>query len=166
MICLVSNGIVGLLRFRTDKLSLLISSLRFLQYVLSRSGARFSKVPKLFGRISGYIIHFVSSKRKRLEARNLAFILIFVPFITYEKTGFTELADRSFRNGFSGPESFRDFRETGARSLISRGSEGLINSHPFYGYVINLNSILEGFHNLMYKNQRALGQLEFSVFDQ
>ena len=32
--------------------------------------------------------------------------------------------------------------------------------------VINFNSILEGFHNLMYKSQRALGQLEFSVFDQ
>ena len=79
-------------------------------------GARFSKVPKLFGRISGYIIHFVSSKRKRFEARHFAFILIFIPFTTYEKTGFTELAGRSFRNGFSGPESFRDFRETGPRS--------------------------------------------------
>jgi len=82
-------------------------------------GACFSKVPKLFGRISGYIIHFVSSKRKRLEARNFAFILIFIPFTTYEKTGFTELAGRSFTNGFSGPESFRDFRETGPRCSIT-----------------------------------------------
>ena len=79
-------------------------------------GPRFLKVPKLFGRISGYIIHFVSSKRKRFEARHFAFILIFIPFTTYEKTGFTELAGRSFTNGFSGPESFRDFRETGPRS--------------------------------------------------
>ena len=35
-------------------------------------GARFSKVPKLFGRISGEIILFVSSKRRRIEARNFA----------------------------------------------------------------------------------------------
>ena len=73
--------------------------------LLPRPGARFSKVPKLFGRISGYIILFVSSKRKRLEARNFVFILIFIPFTTYEKTGFTELAGRSFTNGFSGPKS-------------------------------------------------------------
>ena len=53
-------------------------------------GACFSKVPKLFGRISGDIILFVSSKLRRLEARNLAVIFIFIPFITYEKTSFTE----------------------------------------------------------------------------
>ena len=77
------------------------------------AGARFSKVPKLFGRISGYIILFVSSERRRLGTRNFAFILIFIPFTTYEKTGFPELACRSFTNGFSGPKSFPDFRETG-----------------------------------------------------
>ena len=54
------------------------------------SGASFSKVPKLFGRISGDIILFVSSKRRRLEPRNFAIIFIFVPFTTYEKTSFTE----------------------------------------------------------------------------
>ena len=48
-----------------------------------RSGACFSKVPKLFGRISGDIILFVSSKRRRLEARNFAVIFIFIPFTTY-----------------------------------------------------------------------------------
>ena len=53
-------------------------------------GARFSKVPKLFGYISGDIILFVSSKRRRLEARNLAIIFISIPFTTYEKTSFTE----------------------------------------------------------------------------
>ena len=35
--------------------------------------ARFSKVPRLFGRISGDIILFVSSKRRRLEARNFSY---------------------------------------------------------------------------------------------
>ena len=42
-------------------------------------GALFSKVPKLFGRISDDIILFVSSKRRRLEARNLAVILNSIP---------------------------------------------------------------------------------------
>ena len=75
-------------------------------------GACFSKVPKLFGRISGGLILFVSSKWRRLEARNFAVILIVISFTTYEKTSFTELAGRSYTNGFSGPKSFRDFRET------------------------------------------------------
>ena len=65
-------------------------------------GARFSKVPRLFGRISGDIILFVSSKRRHLEARNVADIFIFIPFTTYKKTSFKESAGRSFTNGFSG----------------------------------------------------------------
>ena len=36
------------------------------------------------------IVLFVSSKRRRLEARNFAFILIFIPRTTNEKTSFTE----------------------------------------------------------------------------
>ena len=84
-----------------------------MEYPTWSPGACFSKVPKLFGRISGDIILFVSSKRRRLEARNFAVILIFIPFTTYEKTSFTEKAGRSFTNGFSGPKSSRDFRETG-----------------------------------------------------
>ena len=54
------------------------------------SGARFSKVPKLFGGISGDIILFVSSQLSRLEARNFLVIFIFIPFTTYEKISFTE----------------------------------------------------------------------------
>ena len=50
----------------------------------------FLKVPKLFGRILGDIISFVSSKRRRLESRNLTVILIFHPFAIQEKTSFTE----------------------------------------------------------------------------
>ena len=49
------------------------------------AGARFSKV------ISADIILFVSSRRRRLEARNFAVILIFVSFnIPYVTTSFTE----------------------------------------------------------------------------
>ena len=53
-------------------------------------GTRFSKSRELFGRISGDIILFESSKRRRLEARDFAAILICVLFITHEKTSFTE----------------------------------------------------------------------------
>ena len=59
-------------------------------FFVSGTGACFSKVPKLFGRISGDISLFVSSKRKRIQARNFAVIFIFIPFTTYEKTSFTE----------------------------------------------------------------------------
>ena len=54
-----------------------------------RPGACFSKVPKLFGRIPGDIILFVSSKRRRLEARNFAVIFTFIPFTSYKKISFT-----------------------------------------------------------------------------
>ena len=59
-------------------------------YMTIGPGACFSKVPKLFGHISGDIILYVSSKLRRLEARNFAAIFIFNPFTTYEKTSFTE----------------------------------------------------------------------------
>ena len=49
--------------------------------MLRATRACFSKVPKLFGRISGDIILFVSSKLRRLEARNFAVIFIVIPFI-------------------------------------------------------------------------------------
>ena len=44
-----------------------------------RTEARFTEVPKLFGHISGDIILFVSSKRRRLEARNFTVISISIP---------------------------------------------------------------------------------------
>ena len=48
------------------------------------------KSRNVFGSISGDIILFVSSKRRRLEARNFAVILIFIPFTTYEKNSSKE----------------------------------------------------------------------------
>ena len=81
-------------------------------YILG-PGARFSKVPRLFGRIAGDLVLFVINVPRRLEIRNFAPILIFISFTTYEKIRFKEWAGRSFTNGFSGPKSLRDFRETG-----------------------------------------------------
>ena len=48
--------------------------------------------------ILGHIILCVSSKRRRLEARNFAVILIFVPFTTYEKTSFIAEAGAAGRS--------------------------------------------------------------------
>ena len=84
----------------------------------AKPGTRFLKVPKLFGRVSGDIILFVSSKRRRLEAQNFAVCFSCFPFTTHEKTSPAELAVRSFTNGFSGPKSFRNFRETGHRVFL------------------------------------------------
>ena len=50
----------------------------------------FLESPETFRAYSGDIIFFVSSKRRRLEARNFALTCIFIPFTTYEKTSFTE----------------------------------------------------------------------------
>ena len=99
-----------------------------------RPGARFSKVPALFGRISGYI---VSSKPRCLEARNFALILILIPFTTYENPNFAESADRSFTNGFSGPKSLRDFPG------LPRGSIACKNAHSN----MHLGNALYKIHN-------------------
>ena len=48
-------------------------------------GGPFLESPETFRAYSGDIILFVSSKRRRLEARNFAVIFIFIPFTTYEK---------------------------------------------------------------------------------
>ena len=75
------------------------------------AGPRFSKVPKLFGRISVDIIRFVYSKRRPLEAGNFAVILLFIPFTTYEKTSFIELAGWSLTNGFRARKVFGTFEK-------------------------------------------------------
>ena len=110
--------------------------------VIQGPGACFSKDPKLFGRISGDIILLVSLKRRRLEARNFAVILDFIPFTTYEKTSFTEYAGRSFTNGFSGPKSFRKFRETAPRCALR---VKLLNSFPQPGFLPSLTEPREVF---------------------
>ena len=80
-----SNPISG-----SDYSEFTVDSLGMLPGEIFEPGARFSKVPNVFGTISGDMILFVSSKQRRLEARNFALILIFIPFTTYEKTSFTE----------------------------------------------------------------------------
>ena len=80
-------------------------------------------VSRKFRNVSGAFrvaILFVSSKRRRLKARNYAAILNFIPFVKYKKTSFTESSGRRFANSFSGPKlCFRDFRETGSRLVVT-----------------------------------------------
>ena len=110
------------------RLMSLISLAENLETPRTSSGACFSKVPKLFGCISGDIIVFVSSKRRRLEARNFAGIFYFYSLYNIWKTSFTEQAGRSFTNDFSGPKSSRDFRETGPRHGLWLDDEAIDDS--------------------------------------
>ena len=78
-------------------------------------GACFSKVPKLFGSLSGATIPFISSQRRGSKHSNFAILLIFLILKTCKKIIFSKQADCSLTNSFSGPKSSRDFRETGPR---------------------------------------------------
>ena len=75
------------------------------------SGACFSKVLKLLGRISDGIILFVSSQLRCLEAWNFAVIFIFIPFTTKRE-------DQLYRTSLNyewlfGPEKFSGLSRNG-----------------------------------------------------
>ena len=76
-------------------------------------GARFSKVPKLFGSVSGATIPFISSQRRGSKPSNFAILLVFLILKTCQKVSFSKQADCSLTTSFSGPKISRDFRETG-----------------------------------------------------
>ena len=76
-------------------------------------GACFSKVPKLFGPISGATTAFISSQRQGSKSSNFAILLVFLIFKTCKKISFSKQADCSLTTSSSGPKSSRDFRETG-----------------------------------------------------
>ena len=66
-------------------------------------------------------------KTKASQGMKLCSYFNFSPLCNiWKDTSFTEWASRSFRNGFPGPKSFRDFRETGHRLSISLGSVRVI----------------------------------------
>ena len=64
---------------KSKQFLLLTQGLSFRTTKTKTLGACLSKVPKLFELISGDIILFVSSKRRRLEARNFAIIFFLFP---------------------------------------------------------------------------------------
>ena len=67
---------------------------------------------------SGYIILFVSSKRRRLEPRNFAVILFCYSLYNIWKDQLHRISGSEFYEWLFGPEKFRDFRETGPRSYL------------------------------------------------
>ena len=89
-------------------------------------GARFSKVPKVFGPISGDIILFVSSKRRRLEARNFAVIFTFIPFTTYEKGQLYRISGSEFYEWLFGPEKFAGLSRNGPQGPVGKSPIKLI----------------------------------------
>ena len=76
-------------------------------------GTCISKVPKLFGPISGATIPSISSQRRGSKPPNFAILLVFLILKTCKKISFSKQADCSLTTSFSGPKSSRDFRETG-----------------------------------------------------
>ena len=89
--------------------------MRLLLLSLLGPGARFSKVPKLFGSISGATITFISSQRRGSKPSDFAILLVFLILKKCKKISFSKQADCSLTTSFSGPKSSRDFRETGPR---------------------------------------------------
>ena len=67
-----------------------------------------------FRRISGDIILFVSSKLRRLGARNFAVTFIFIPFITYERPALQNKQVGVYEWLF-GPEKFSGPSRNGSR---------------------------------------------------
>ena len=98
-------------------------------------GGRFSKVPKLDKPFSGVTIPFVSQERRGFKASNFTVILLFATLKKCQKIGFPKQAVVSFSNGFSGPKSFRDFRETGPWTTLSDNLYNLVllmNTRRFF----------------------------------
>ena len=85
-----------------------------------RPGARFSEVPRLFGRISGDIILFVSSKRRRLGARNFAKFLNFYSLYNMWTDQLYRVSRSEFHEWLFGPEKFSGFLRKGPKAFHRR----------------------------------------------
>ena len=81
------------------------------------TGPCFSKVPKLFGPISGATIPFISPQHRGSKPSNFAILFLFLILKTSWKISFSKQVDCSLTSGFSRPKSSQDFRETGPTPL-------------------------------------------------
>ena len=84
----------------TSDVTLFITSLAYQS--AHKPEACFSKVPKLFGPISGGTIPFISSQRRGSKPSNIAILLVFLSLKTRYKIIFSKQADCSLTTGFSG----------------------------------------------------------------
>ena len=85
----------------------------------SRPGACFSKVPKLFGRISSDIILFVSSKRRRLEAL-IGSYFYFNSLYNIGKDQLYRMSRSEFYEWLFGPEKFSGLSRNGLLGPVSQ----------------------------------------------
>ena len=92
--------------------------------MLLGSGARFSKVPKLFGRISDYILFFVSSKRRCLKERKCFFFFFFTFYSCKEKHVKRPIFQNKLvgvsRMAFRAPKGFETLEEQAQVDYSSR----------------------------------------------
>ena len=107
-------------------------------------GACFSKVPKLFGHISSGVIVFVSSKRRCLEARNFAVIIIHIPFYNIWKDQLHRISGSECYECLFGPETFSGLSRNGP--LVDKRKEdftqvGFDTSTPWWLYQIMFSSL-------------------------
>ena len=96
----------------------------FPEISLLRSSGPFLESFETFRTYFGLHSSLCIFKRKRLEARNFAFILFFIPFTAYEKNSHMKRIHRIsgllFYEWLFGPGKFSDSRETGPRSFVKR----------------------------------------------
>ena len=78
-------------------------------------GACFSKVPEIFGPISGASILLISSQRQGFKPSNFAILLVLLTLKASSKMSSLKQVDCILTTGFSSPKSSRDFRETRPR---------------------------------------------------
>ena len=75
------------------------------------SEACFSKVPKLFGPISGATTALISSQCRGSKPSNFAILLAFLTSKTCKRISYSKQADCSLTTSFSGPKRSRDFEK-------------------------------------------------------
>ena len=63
-----------------------------------------TKVPKLFGPISGATIPFISSQRRGSKPSNFAILFVFLKLKICSNISFLKQADCSLKTGFLGPK--------------------------------------------------------------
>ena len=139
-------------------------------------GACFSKVPKLFGPISGDIILFISSKRRRLEARNFTVIFILFLFIPLQHMKRPTLQDKQvgvLRMAFRARKVFGTFekRAQGQRETQTSGpflespekfsglKKPLVKLRPAYSVKLVFSRVVNGWKMKRNVKFRASGRL-------
>ena len=111
-------------------------------------GACFSKVPKLFGPISGTTIPFIPSQHRGSKPSNFAILLILLILKACKKISFSKRADCSLTTSFSGPKSVGTFEKRAPVSQKSRELCGpekpFVKVRPAYSVKLVFSYVVKG----------------------